>query len=479
MDIAAALGKLRPLLEDPETHLGAIQALLQEHAQGAECEVLRAWAGPVLRPFLERKLSDHDPVLRARIIRLIPALLGRSDAARILRKAAIDPSHRVRRASSSSARRMGIPDVVPSFSPRQEFRPSADRRWDNFWNWYGGSLWIHSRHHSRAPGYHALIEGRSGQFPADQAGLLAELGIGTEVGLVRLQRAGAGSGAPYVIFRVPKASGGERELCAPRAPLRAVQRRILERYLEPFEVHDACHGFTRGRSTVTNARPHERAALVVKTDIRDFFPSIHYHRVRGLFEMLGAAPWAAAALASLTTYRPLRPDGAVAWPSVLPQGAPTSPAIANLVCRRLDARLSGLAARMEARYTRYADDLTFSFAREPGDVGRVFWWINSILQQEGFLENAAKRKVLRRSQRQQVTGVVVNEGCRLPREERRNFRALLANCERHGVASQARGREDFEAYLMGYAAYASMVQPELGGPWLARVRALLGRGEVP
>jgi hypothetical protein len=132
---------------------------------------------------------------------------------------------------------------------------------------------------------------------------------------------------------------------------------------------------------------------------------------------------------------------------------------------------------MEAHYTRYADDLTFSFPREPADVGRVFWWINSILQQEGFLENVSKRKVLRRSQRQQVTGVVVNEGCRIPREERRNFRALLANCERHGVASQARGREDFEAYLLGYAAYARMVQPELGGPWWERVRALLGAAE--
>jgi RNA-directed DNA polymerase len=477
MDIAAALGKLRPLLEEPERHLEAIASLLQEYQDDPECEVLRAWAGPALRPVIERQLAAPEALHRARAVRLIRHLLGRSEAARLLRVAAIDPHLQVRKASVGAARRMGLPDVVPSFSPQPTAASSRGTRWNGFWQWYGGSLWQRTRHENRSSQARALTAQGRAHFPLSQQKMNEDLGIEKDVGLLRLQRAGAGVGAPYVLFRIPKATGGEREICAPRPPLRAVQRRILERYLMPFAPHDACHGFTRGRSVVTNARPHVQAALVLKTDIRNFFPGIHYHRVLGLFVLLGAPDWAACTLASLTTYRPLLPDGSVAWPSVLPQGAPTSPALANLVCRRLDARLSGLARSMEAHYTRYADDLTFSFPREPADVGRVFWWINSILQQEGFLENVGKRKVLRRSQRQQVTGVVVNEGCRIPREERRNFRALLANCERHGVASQARGREDFEAYLLGYAAYARMVQPELGGPWWERVRALLGAAE--
>ena len=140
-----------------------------------------------------------------------------------------------------------------------------------------------------------------------------------------------------------------------------MQRQLLDELLAKLPVHDAAHGFVPGRSTVTNAEPHVGAALVVKLDLLNFFPSIHYQRVAGLFRHYGYDEEVADLLAALTTHRPRLADGTVAWPGALPQGAPTSPALANLVCRRLDARLSGLARRSGARYTRYADDLTFSF----------------------------------------------------------------------------------------------------------------------
>jgi hypothetical protein len=146
----------------------------------------------------------------------------------------------------------------------------------------------------------------------------------------------------------------------------------------------------------------------------------------------------------------------------------------------MDSRLAGLAAKVGARYTRYADDLTFSFPMEPkGPLGRFFWWVDQVLQQEGFAENAGKRRVLRPHQRQLVTGVVVNQAPHLPREARRRFRAILHNCRKHGVDAQARGREDFRDYLRGFAAWAAMVDPVEGRRLQEEVRALLGAEVTP
>jgi hypothetical protein len=146
----------------------------------------------------------------------------------------------------------------------------------------------------------------------------------------------------------------------------------------------------------------------------------------------------------------------------------------------MDARLTGLAAKVGARYTRYADDLTFSWPTEPKvPLGRFFWWVDQVLQQEGFAENVGKRRVLRPHQRQLVTGVVVNHALHLPREARRRFRAVLHNCRKHGVDSQARGREDFRDYLRGFASWAAMVDPTEGRRFQEEVRALLGAAVTP
>ena len=107
-------------------------------------------------------------------------------------------------------------------------------------------------------------------------------------------------------------------------------------------------------------------------------------------------------------------------------------------------------------------------------MGRFLWWVNAILQQEGFLENAPKRRVMRKNSRQRVTGLTVNEQVSIPREERRRFKAILNNCRKHGVESQARGRKDFAGWLRGYAAYVKMVHPELGERWQREVKELLG-----
>jgi hypothetical protein len=300
--------------------------------------------------------------------------------------------------------------------------------------------------------------------------------------LRKLMRAGTGAGSPYVSFTIPKANGEPRTITAPRLALRRVQRQILDELLGKLPTHAAAHGFVKRRSAVSNAKPHEGTQLVIKLDLKDFFPTISYHRVRGLLCGYGFTPEVADVLAGLTTHRAVLPDGYVVWPGVLPQGAPTSPTLANLICRRLDSRLSGLAKRMGARYTRYADDLTFSFAKgmdQKNDLGRFLWWVNQVCQQEGFAENIGKRKILRPSAQQRITGIVVNSGLAVPRAMRRTFRAILHNCRIHGLASQARGRKDFRAYLLGYASYIRMVQPQLGKQALAEVRALLNPSSEP
>lgn len=288
---------------------------------------------------------------------------------------------------------------------------------------------------------------------------------------------------PYTSFSIPKRNGEERKICAPKGQLRRVQQKILRHILYKVPVHRAAHGFVPGRSTVTNAAPHVGKKLVLKFDLKDFFPSIHHFRVVGLFHSLGyeyafgqfagadQSRRVAGTLARLCTYTD---DSRQSGSAFLPQGAPTSPAITNLICRRLDARLSGLARENKATYTRYADDLTFSFESDEIVVGRFRWWVDQVCHQEGFGVNQSKFRVIRQSQRQQVTGIVVNQSLHIPRRQRRKLRAILHNCRKHGVESQAKGKPGFRDWLRGYASYVHMIHPADGAEMLAEVKELLG-----
>ncbi|PJB33439.1 MAG: hypothetical protein CO108_30955 [Deltaproteobacteria bacterium CG_4_9_14_3_um_filter_63_12] len=295
----------------------------------------------------------------------------------------------------------------------------------------------------------------------------------------------AGEGAPYCSFEIPKRSGGLRRIDAPRGQLRALQRTVLHEILSKVAVHEAAHGFVPGRSTLTNAAPHLGRKLVLKFDLRNFFPTISYWRVVGLLASLGydvgtglnvvedSSRAVAPVLARLLTFRD---DAKLFGAGYAPQGAPTSPAISNLVCRGLDGRLSGLAARIGGTYTRYADDLTFSMDAEPaGGLGRFRWWVDGICQQEGFLLNREKFRVLRASRRQQITGIVVNDSLRVPREVRRKVRAMVHNCQKNGVEAESKGDPGFVDRLRGLAAYIHMVHPEEGRPLLDAIK-LFGEG---
>jgi len=475
MNPVALILELRELARDPAANATRIRSLIETHHDMAEYQIARFYAARHLVKDAEQMLASIDPRQRHAGVELVRFGFPRSLAGKLLRRVVKDPDQAVRSRARSTVKYLGLEDIAPP-DTRYDGRRRLGRY--NVTGWAFGLFRRHSRSAwDRKPRLATKIAtlGAQGLPTLGSIADVCKL-IGVDAaGLARLMRPGTDAGSAYVEFEIPKAKAGTRRIAAPRGPLRRAQRKILDQILSKVPHHPAAHGFITGRSTVTNATPHRGAALVIKTDLSDFFPTVHYRRVAGIFTMLGYGESVAATLAALTTYRPKLPDGRVAWPGVLPQGAPTSPALANLACRRLDERLTKLAAKYGATYTRYADDITFSFPQMPTiAVGRFFWWVDSICQQEGFHEKPSKRKVLRSKTQQRVTGLVVNRDVHVPRADRRRFRAILHNCAKHGLDHEAKGRPDFGSYLAGYAAYVKMVQPELGAAWVAEVETLLG-----
>jgi hypothetical protein len=239
-------------------------------------------------------------------------------------------------------------------------------------------------------------------------------------------------------------------------------------------VHGQAHGFLPGRSILTNAAVHTNARLVLKMDIKDFFPTITLPRVRGVFRKAGYREQIATLLALLCTEAPreiVQHEGqsffVALGPRCLPQGAPTSPAITNTLCLHLDQRLTGLAKRYGWRYTRYADDLTFSLpAGHNGEphLGTLIGLVRRIVADEGFTIHPDKTRVARRGGRQKVTGLVVNgdHPPRVTRQLKRQLRAAIHNLK-HGKPPQD---GDTPTTLAGYAAFIYMSDPKLGSKML-------------
>ena len=285
----------------------------------------------------------------------------------------------------------------------------------------------------------------------------------------------------YVHFTVPKKSGGQRTLSAPHRTLARAQRWIFEQIVSKLPAEPTAHGFLPGRSIVSNARPHAGRAVVVNLDLEGFFPSIGFFRVRKVFQRVGYSPAVATVLALVCTECPRRTvilDGTTyhvaTGPRGLPQGACTSPGLSNQVVRRLDRRLSGLAAKLGLTYTRYADDLTFSGGQElDGRVGYLMARVRHIAEDEGFTVNESKTRVQRRNAAQMVTGLVVNDRPGVRRSEVRRIRAILHRARTEGLERQNRANlPDFRAWLVGKIAFIRMARPELGDRLLAQLKHL-------
>lgn len=289
---------------------------------------------------------------------------------------------------------------------------------------------------------------------------------------------------------LPKRTGGVRLIEIPKAQLRTIQQHVLRRLLEYMPPHEAAHGFRERHSCVTNARPHVAQAVVMRMDLEDFFSSIGGGRVYELFATLGYPAAAARALTRLTTCATPREawseeqlrsiEGGsrtidwrtrkrLAW-AHLPQGAPTSPALANLCAFNFDVRVQALAEKFGVQYTRYADDLTFSGNEGFAQRSRTFEaHVGAIALEQGFHINHRKTRVMRASTRQRVTGIIVNHRPNVPRENFDRLKAMLHNCVRQGPATQCTsGTGELRNHLAGHIAHLSAIHPARG----ARLRRM-------
>jgi RNA-directed DNA polymerase len=283
----------------------------------------------------------------------------------------------------------------------------------------------------------------------------------------------------YVKYTIPKRSGGQRVILAPKTELKRLQRKILREMLDKLHPHKSAHGFIIGRSIVSNAQRHVNKVVVLRIDLKDFFPTITYPRIRGLFILWGYSFSVASTLALLCTEHDrtcFEHDDQTYWISLgartLVQGAPTSPALANLAVWGMDRALSQLAARRSFVYTRYADDLTFS-----GDRLDTLLFIEEqakqIVAHEGFVVNDSKTHKMRRSTRQTVTGLIVNDKVSVSRAMRRELRAVLHNAVRTGLAAQNReNRPNFRSYLQGMIGFISQSNPDEGARLLEQLHSL-------
>lgn len=271
--------------------------------------------------------------------------------------------------------------------------------------------------------------------------------------------------SPYRTWTRPKRSGGTRELAAPIPPLKDLQRRLLARILSRMDTGPHAHGFVRGRSIVTNARSHVGKPVVVHLDLKDFFPTVTFGRVVGLLRSQCFTRAEAVMLARVAT-----------WQGRLPQGAPSSPALANMVCRRLDRRLAALGRCFEADYTRYADDLVFSGTDR---IRKLIPIAKAVAREEGFALAEHKLGVFRRHRRQRVTGLVVNERVSVPRNVRRWVRAVVHNCRRNGIAAENRRNDPlFEQRIRGYIEFIRMIHPEEGAELLGQWQKAVSRTSI-
>jgi len=236
----------------------------------------------------------------------------------------------------------------------------------------------------------------------------------------------------YITFSIPKRSGGRRLIMAPKRRLKSIQRELLHLLIEKLPVSEYSHGFVKGRSIRTGAEPHVGKKYVFRLDLKDFFPSVTFARVRGLLISYGYSFPVATTLAVLMTEaerQPVEVEGKIFHVPIghrhCIQGAPTSPGLCNSILLRLDRRLAGLAAKYGLNYTRYADDLTFSGDIHRETMHKLCGAARRIIEDEGFSVNNDKTRLMGRHSSQRVTGVVVNDTLGLSRKERKRLRACL------------------------------------------------------
>ncbi|MEK5277364.1 MULTISPECIES: retron St85 family RNA-directed DNA polymerase [Paenibacillus] len=264
----------------------------------------------------------------------------------------------------------------------------------------------------------------------------------------------------YKEHQIAKSNGSLRTISTPSYNMKTIQRWILDNILSSFAIHSNAYGFVKGRNIKDNAIIHTKKKLVLNIDIKNFFPSIKFERVFYMFYHNGYTKEISYSLAALTTF-----NGA------LPQGAPSSPSIANIICQRMDKRLLALAVKMNADYSRYADDITIS-----GDenIRKYIETIKSIIINEGFDINYRKLRLQTNKNMQEVTGLIVNEDVKVKRKYKKRLEQHIYYCKKFGVYSHLKKNESesksyFKEYLYGMANFIKMIEPDEGMEFLEKL----------
>lgn len=248
----------------------------------------------------------------------------------------------------------------------------------------------------------------------------------------------------YREFEIKKRRDGTRLIIAPNPNVKSIQKTLAKILLALYQDKDCVNGYVKGKSIKSNALQHIHRNIIINLDLKDFFPSIHFGRVRGVFKSypFNFNDIISTTLAQICCYK-----------GYLPQGAPTSPIISNFVCRRLDNRLMSLSEKGRFIYSRYADDLTFSTNIYPipieiGTIENNTLVLSDILvntiNDNDFRINSSKTRFASRNNRQEVTGLTVNEFPNVKRNYIRHIRAMLHAWEKYGLNKAA--TEHFEKY---------------------------------
>lgn len=255
----------------------------------------------------------------------------------------------------------------------------------------------------------------------------------------------------YKKMFIPKKKGGTREIVIPNNNLKYTQKWILDNILNYMKVSIYSKGFEKSKSILDNATVHLNQECIINMDLKDFFPSIKCDRVFRIFYYYGYTKEISFVLSKLCTYN-----------GKLPQGSPASPKIANIICLKLDKRISKLCEKYDAKYSRYADDITISGKK---GIETIIDIVTTIVENEGFKINKNKTRVAYRNKRQEVTGLNLNSGkVTVPREYKRKLMQEIYYCQKYGVDNHLTyikcEKAFYKEHLYGKAYYINMIEPK-------------------
>ena len=275
---------------------------------------------------------------------------------------------------------------------------------------------------------------------------------------------GENKGSLYRSFSIPKKSGGVRQIEAPCKRLKEIQRWIKDEIVDKFVVSEYATGFRKNMSIVDNARKHVGKELVINMDIQNFFPSVTYADILLMFMYIGYRKDVAHLLTKLCTNAE----------NVLPQGSPASPSISNHILLRLDKRLGRLAESIGADYSRYADDITFSGKR---NISSIIYLVEQIVEEEGFKVNKNKTRLQYNNQRQEVTGLIVNNKISVSAAIENEIRNAIYFIRKYGVDDHMKhigcNKSFYMEHIYGIAYFINMVDRDKGKKYLAQLDEII------